>query len=92
MRDIFFKKYEEDFAKRVLNKRSLSNDQERFYIEQLKLEYGVTCLLKVEGMYTDINLAKGLQDKFNENHAGILDKKTTLLLKDPDLTDEQLAE
>ena len=92
MRDIFFKKYEEDFAKRVLNKRSLSNDQERFYIEQLKLEYGVTCLLKVEGMYTDINLAKNLQHKFNENHGGILDKKTTLLLKDPDLTDEQLAE
>ena len=53
-KDIFERYYKNHLAKRLLLKRSISDDAERGMLSKLKIESGMQFTSKLEGMFNDI--------------------------------------
>lgn len=51
---MFMKAYEKEFATRLLNKTSLSNEHEESFLNKLKVECGATAVSKMVQMIKDI--------------------------------------
>lgn len=77
-KDLFSEIYRNMLAKRILNKKSASDDAEKSMIAKLKLRCGAQFTSKMEGMINDLNMGadslanftKYLQDKMNNNFNG----------------------
>jgi len=53
-RDVFMKSYEKELAKRLLNKTSLSTQNEELMIQKLKVECGASTVSKISQMMKDM--------------------------------------
>eukprot|EP00949_MAST-11_sp_MAST-11-sp1_P003845 g3845.t1 len=65
-KDLFADIYRNMQAKRLLNKRSVSNDAEKHVIGQLKIRCGARFTQKLEGMINDLKTAKEHNDTFSK--------------------------
>ena len=63
-RDIFMKAYEKELANRLLNKTSLSKENEELMIQKLKVECGATTVGKISQMMKDIQLSEVIMSEF----------------------------
>lgn len=69
-RDMFLKAYEREFANRLLNKTSLSNEHEESFLNKLKVECGATAVSKMVGMMKDITLSQSVLSEFVQTIGG----------------------
>lgn len=65
-KDVFERYYKNHLAKRLLAKRSVSDDTERNMIAKLKAECGYQFTSKLEGMFTDMRLSDDLMTSFKD--------------------------
>ncbi|KAM0029605.1 putative cullin protein, neddylation [Helianthus debilis subsp. tardiflorus] len=65
-RDLFAVFYREKLARRLLFDKSASDEHERSILTQLKQHFGGHFTSKIEGMFTDLALAKENQSHFEE--------------------------
>ncbi|KAL6635913.1 Cullin-domain-containing protein [Neocallimastix sp. 'constans'] len=63
-KDVFERYYKQHLAKRLLYKKSVSEDAERIMITRLQMECGHQFTTKLEGMYKDINISSELSNEF----------------------------
>ena len=63
-KDLFAQLYREALSKRLLNKKSKSNDSERTMINNLRINCGGTYTSKLEGMLSDFSLAENMNKDF----------------------------
>jgi len=63
-KDVFERYYKQHLAKRLLYKKSLSEDAERIMITRLQMECGHQFTTKLEGMYKDISISSELTSEF----------------------------
>ncbi len=63
-KDLFVEVFRSFLAKRLLNEKSLSNDNERTMISHIKMSCGPQFTKKLEGMLTDLSLALEETKKF----------------------------
>ncbi|ORX56544.1 Cullin-domain-containing protein [Piromyces finnis] len=63
-KDVFERYYKQHLAKRLLYKKSLSEDAERIMISRLQMECGHQFTTKLEGMYKDISISSELSSDF----------------------------
>jgi len=63
-KDIFSEYFRQHLSKRILNQRSVSNDQERLIISKIKLKVGAHFTSKMEGMLNDLSSATDLHGNF----------------------------
>jgi cullin 3 len=63
-KDVFERYYKQHLAKRLLYKKSVSEDAERIMITRLQMECGHQFTTKLEGMYKDINISSELSTEF----------------------------
>lgn len=63
-KDLFAEFYRKKLAKRLLQERSASDDAERSLLTKLKQQCGAQFTSKMEGMVTDLALAKDTQSTF----------------------------
>lgn len=63
-KDVFERYYKQHLAKRLLYKKSLSEDAERIMITRLQMECGHQFTTKLEGMYKDISISSELSSEF----------------------------
>lgn len=66
-KDVFENHYKNHLSKRLIH-RSFNEDLERSFISRLKSECGCQYTSKVEGMFTDIKVSKGLMDNYRDTH------------------------
>merc|ERR1712174_159024 len=59
-KDAFEGFYKKDLAKRLLHQKSSSTDAEAFMIQKLRDECGTGFTSKLEGMFRDIDVSKGI--------------------------------
>jgi len=81
-KDVFERYYKNHLAKRLLAKRSISDDTERNMIAKLKAECGYQFTSKLEGMFTDMRLSDDLMTSFKEysnSHPTQVDLQVTVL-------------
>ena len=69
-RDIFMKSYEKELANRLLNKSSLSNQNEELMIQKLKVECGASTVGKISQMMKDMQLSRDIQNEFVNSNQG----------------------
>jgi len=65
-KDVFERYYKQHLAKRLLFRRSVSDDVERSMITKLKTECGFQFTSKLEGMFTDMRLSDDLMQGFRD--------------------------
>lgn len=65
-KDVFENSYKNLLAKRLLNGKS-TDDMEKMMITKLKTECGYQFTSKLEGMFTDIQLSKGVMQDFRSS-------------------------
>ena len=63
-KDIFEAFYKKDLAKRLLLNKCSSYDLERSLISKLKSECGGKFTSKIEGMFKDVDISKGVYEEF----------------------------
>lgn len=63
-KDVFQEFCRKQLAKRLLFEKSHSDDAERYLIGKLKQGVGIHATSKLEGMITDINVSKDIQNQF----------------------------
>ncbi|ETV85831.1 hypothetical protein H257_02392 [Aphanomyces astaci] len=66
-KDVFEAFYKKDLAKRLLLGRSASFDLEKSMIAKLKTECGSSFTNKLEGMFKDIDLSRGVMTQFQQH-------------------------
>ena len=64
------KQYERDYAQRLLNKTSLSQEHEELFLNKLKVECGAQAVAKSVQMVKDIQLSGDLQSDFSKTIGG----------------------
>ena len=64
------KQYERDYAQRLLNKTSLSQEHEELFLNKLKVECGAQAVTKSVQMVKDIQLSGDLQSDFSKTLGG----------------------
>ncbi|KAI8921457.1 Cullin family-domain-containing protein [Entophlyctis helioformis] len=64
-KDVFEAFYSKDLAKRLLLKKSASDDAEKDMLMRLKTECGPGFTLKLEGMFADVETSKEFQKSFD---------------------------
>jgi cullin 1 len=65
-KDLYAEIYRNQLSKRLLNKRSVSNDAEKSMIGKLKMQCGAPFTSKLEGMVTDYNMCDENTKKFQD--------------------------
>lgn len=70
-KDVFAEIYKNQFAKRLLNNTSASEDAEKSLILKMKMCCGSSYTCKFEGMLTDLHLAKDLDNQFRESNQNL---------------------
>ncbi|KAK1279137.1 Cullin-1 [Acorus gramineus] len=77
-KDLFAEFYRNKLASRLLNGSSTSDDNERSLLTKIKLQFGMQLTSKMEGMITDMTLAREKQtefvnylDAFPQEHPGV---------------------
>ncbi|KAF6754483.1 ubiquitin ligase SCF complex subunit Cullin [Ephemerocybe angulata] len=65
-KDVFERYYKGHLAKRLLHKRSVSDDAERGMLSKLKIESGYQFTSKLEGMFNDIKLSGDAMDEYRK--------------------------
>ncbi|TYI14706.1 hypothetical protein ES332_A08G138700v1 [Gossypium tomentosum] len=65
-KDVFAEFYRKKLARRLLFDRGTNDDQERSILSKLKQQFGAPLTSKMEGMVTDVVLAKENQSSFQE--------------------------
>ncbi|KAL3827853.1 hypothetical protein ACJIZ3_016655 [Penstemon smallii] len=65
-KDLFAEFYRKKLSRRLLFDRSANDDHERFILTKLKQQCGAQFTSKMEGMITDLTLAKENQNHFQE--------------------------
>ena len=65
-KDLFIEIYRNYLSKRLLNDKSESIDLEKTVITEIKMSCGPVYTKKLEGMISDLNLAKTEQKKFDD--------------------------
>ena len=65
-KDIFERYYKTHLAKRLLQKRSVSDDAERGMIAKLKIECGFHFTQKLEGMFTDMKISSDTMEAYKK--------------------------
>jgi len=78
-KDMFAEFYRKKLARRLLYDRSLSDDHERSLISRLKQQCGAQFTSKMEGMLTDLMLAREKQAQFKDWLSNSDDDKRRLL-------------
>eukprot|EP00613_Pedinella_sp_CCMP2098_P057863 CAMPEP_0171851480 /NCGR_PEP_ID=MMETSP0992-20121227/21049_1 /TAXON_ID=483369 /ORGANISM="non described non described, Strain CCMP2098" /LENGTH=612 /DNA_ID=CAMNT_0012471393 /DNA_START=116 /DNA_END=1951 /DNA_ORIENTATION=- len=68
-KDLFAEIYRNQLAKRLLNKRSASDEHEKLMITKLKQRCGSQFTSKLEGMLNDLNIGKDHENEFKEFYA-----------------------
>lgn len=63
-KDMFAETYRNQFAKRLLNQRSSSDDLERAFIGKLKMRFGAQFTSKFEGMLNDFSVGEDAAKEF----------------------------
>jgi hypothetical protein len=63
-RDVFIQAYSSNLAERLLQKTSLSSENEISLLNKLKIECGVNTVSKISKMFNDMNESKELDSKF----------------------------
>lgn len=66
-KDVFSKYYISRLAKRLIGNLSVSEDAERSMILKLKEAFGGSYTIKMEKMFGDVELSKGLNDQFRHH-------------------------
>eukprot|EP00127_Corallochytrium_limacisporum_P004725 Clim_evm79s172 gene=Clim_evmTU79s172 len=72
-KDMFESFYKNYLAKRLLLGRSASSDAEKSMLSKLKQECGASFTSKLEGMFKDIDVSKGIMASFNQTRGRSLD-------------------
>lgn len=70
-KDMFAEIYRDHLAKRLLNKRSFSNEAEKAMISKMKMQCGAPFTAKLEGMVIDFNVGEDLHKEFAEHFAKV---------------------
>jgi len=65
-KDVFGLLYKNQLGKRLLNKRSASNEMERHVVSKLKIKYGAQYTSKLECMLNDNNVSEEQVDEFRK--------------------------
>eukprot|EP00798_Chlamydomonas_sp_ICE-L_P016007 gene16007-22145_t len=65
-KDLFAEFYRKKLSRRLLNDKSSSDDHERSILSRLKQQCGAQFTSKMEGMVTDLQLAREKQQQFDE--------------------------
>ncbi|XRB06435.1 cullin 1 [Pycnococcus provasolii] len=66
-KDLFAEFYRKKLARRLLHDKSASDDHERIVLAKLKQQCGAQFTSKMEGMVTDLQLAREQQSKFDQH-------------------------
>jgi len=66
-KDMFAEIYRDHLAKRLLNKRSFSNEAEKNMISKMKMQCGAPFTAKLEGMVIDFNVGEDVHKEFGEH-------------------------
>lgn len=69
-KDLFAEFYRKKLARRLLFEKTSNNDHERSFLSKLKQQCGTQFTSKMEGMITDLTLARETQTSFLEHLAG----------------------
>ena len=75
-KDIFEAFYVRGLAKRLLLKKSASNEAEQFMIAQLKNECGSLFTQKAEGMFKDLGISETLNEEFHKKFGKQVEQET----------------
>jgi hypothetical protein len=67
-KDLFAELYRNALSRRLLNKKSVSNDSERGFISKLKAQCGGPYTAKLEGMLNDFLLADEMNKDFEPSY------------------------
>ena len=67
-KDVFENYYRQHLSKRLLNKRSASDDNELTFIRRLKDDCGFTFTSKMESMFNDMLMSGDLTREFKDAH------------------------
>ena len=78
-KDVFETYYRRHLSKRLLNKRSASDDSERAFVAKLRNDCGLTYTVKLEGMFNDMLNSVDLHEAFRASHPDLLDVNVTVL-------------
>lgn len=78
-KDIFETYYRRHLSKRLLNKRSASDDSERAFMAKLRDDCGLTYTVKLQGMFNDMLISGDLSRTFRMNHPELLDASVSVL-------------
>ena len=81
-KDVFENYYRQHLSKRLLNKRSASDDNELTFIRRLKDDCGFTFTSRMEGMFNDMLMSGDLTREFKDEHpdgANLLDVSVSVL-------------
>jgi len=65
-KDMFAEIYRDHLSKRLLNKRSFSNEAEKNMIAKMKMQCGAPFTAKLEGMVVDFNVGEDLYREFGD--------------------------
>ena len=66
-KDIFENYYKNLLSKRLLSHKNISDENEKCVLKKLKAECGYQFTSKMEGMFTDITLSKGLAEEYHKH-------------------------
>eukprot|EP00898_Chlorokybus_atmophyticus_P003604 jgi/Chlat1/4244/Chrsp27S04315 len=77
-KDLFAEFYRKKLARRLLFDKSMNDDHERSILTKLKQQCGAQFTSKMEGMVTDLTLAKENQSRFEEYLGEHPDKKPNI--------------
>lgn len=75
-KDMFETYYKKHLCKRLLLKKSQSEDVEKQMIARMKMELGNSFTLKLEAMFKDMSLSRDLTNAYKEHVAGLGDRDT----------------
>jgi len=78
-KDVFETYYRRHLSKRLLNKRSASDDSERAFISKLRDDCGLTYTVKLESMFHDMLNSGDLTRTFGTNYPDLLDVNVSVL-------------
>lgn len=75
-KDVFEAHYKQRLAKRLLGKKSVSDEAERAMVSQLKAECGYQFTTKLEGMFNDMRISRDTREAYNVYKKSALAKDT----------------
>jgi len=70
-KDVFEAFYKRDLAKRLLTGRAVSTDMEKSFLSKLKAECGAGYTSKMEGMFKDMELSRGIMGNYAAYSSGL---------------------